>query len=396
MEIFDLAILLLGAKIGGAIFNKLNQPSLVGELLAGIVLGSSILGIVKPSSIVDATSQLGLMFLVLLTSLSIDWKKIENKVESLSIIELIMASLIFIATYLIGSIFNWNFYTKVVIALALVQSSLAIASRTLTNLGKLNSSEGETIIGLQIVDDIAAILNISILASFLKNSTIGAEPILKLLFIIIGFFVVVRGTVSKAVSWLIDALQKYGLEEVFLGVTLLFAFLLATFTEKLGMASFLGVFLAGIALSKTNQSGILLQKVKEIGEAFFIPIFFASIGLGINILSVYQQVYFVIPFIILIIAIKWISSSIPFMLFGYSSNESLKMGSGMISISEVALIILSMGLSAKVLDELMYSIMVVSFIVVNILSPMIMNLIFKTSELSCKRRKFYRKIFKMI
>jgi Kef-type K+ transport system membrane component KefB len=73
-----------------------------------------------------------------------------------------------------GNIFNWNFYTKVVIALALVQSSLAIASRTLTNLGKLNSSEGETTIGLQIVDDIAAILSISILASFLRNSTIEA------------------------------------------------------------------------------------------------------------------------------------------------------------------------------------------------------------------------------
>jgi Kef-type K+ transport system membrane component KefB len=98
--------------------------------------------------------------------------------------------------------------------------------------------------------------------------------------------------------------------------------------------------------------------------------------------------------IILIITIKWISYSIPFMLFGYSSNESLKIGSGMISISEVALIILSMGLTAKVLDKLMYSMMVVSFIVVNILSSIIMNLIFKKSESSWGRRKFYHKIFK--
>ena len=388
MDIFDLALLLLGAKVGGTIFNKLHQPSLVGELLAGIILGSSMLGIVKPSSIVDATSQLGLMFLVLLTSLAIDWKKIENKAETFSIIGLIMASLIFIIAYLVGSIFNWNFYTKVVIGVALMQSSLAIASRTLTNLGELNSSEGEAIIGLQVVDDIAAILIIAVLANFLQNSTVGLEPIVKLFFIIIGFFVVMSRIGFRFISWLINSVQKYGMEEALLGVTLVLAFLLATFTEGLGIASFLGVFLAGILLSRTSQASIISQKVKGVGEAFFIPIFFASIGLGVNVLSAYQQIYFIIPFILFVIVLKWLSSSLPFIFFGYSMSESFKIGSGMVSLSEMALIILGIGLTAKVLDTAIYSMMVVAFVIVDIISPIIMNVVIRgNGKLFFQRRR---------
>jgi len=389
MDIFDLALLLLGAKVGGTIFNKLHQPSLVGELLAGIILGSSVLGIVKPSSIVNATSQLGLMFLVLLTSLAIDWKKIENKAETFSIIELIMASLIFVIAYLVGSIFNWNFYTKVVIGVALTQSSLAIASRALTNLGELNSSEGEAIISLQVVDDIAAILSIAVLANFLQNSTVGFEPIVKLFFIIIGFFVVMSRIGSRFINWLINSVQKYGMEEALLGVTLVLAFLLATFTERLGIASFLGVFLAGILLSRTSQANVISQKVKEVGEAFFIPIFFASIGLGVNVLSAYQQIYFIIPFILFVIVLKWLSSSLPFIFFGYSTSESFKIGSGMVSLSEMALIILGIGLTAKVLDTAIYSMMIVAFVIVDIISPIIMNVAIRgNGKLFFQRRRY--------
>lgn len=389
MEIFDLAILLLGAKVGGTIFNKLRQPSLIGELLAGIILGSSVLGIVKPSLIVNATSQLGLMFLVLLTTLAIDWKKIESRTETFSIIELIMASSIFVVTYLVGSIFNWDFYTKAVIGVALMQSSLAIASRTLTNLGELNNSEGEAIIGLQVVDDIAAILSIAILANFLQSSSIGLEPIVKLFFIIVGFFVVMSRIGFRFISWLINSVQKYGMEEALLGVTLVLAFLLATFTEGLGIATFLGVFLAGILLSRTSQANKITEKVKGVGEAFFIPIFFASIGIGVNILSAYQQIFFIIPFILFIIVLKLFSSSLPFMFFGYSANEAFKIGSGMTSLSEMALIILSIGLAAKVLDVTMYSMMIAAFLIVDIISPVIMNFAFRgNGKLFFRRRRY--------
>ena len=391
MEIFDLALLLLGAKVFGMIFNKFKQPSLVGELLAGIVLGSSVLGIVKPSIIVDVISQLGLIFLVLLTTLAIDWKKIESKAETYSLAEFMMASTIFVIIYFVGNFLGWSFYMTVVIAVALMQSSLAIASRTLININELNSPAGEAVIGFQVVDDIAAILSIAILANFLQNSSIGFEPIAKLIFIIVGFFVVMSRSGVKFISWFTNHVQKYGLEEALLGVTLVLALLLATFTEELGIASFLGVFLTGILLSKTSQAKVVSQKVKEVGEAFFIPIFFASIGLSVNILSAYQQIFFIIPFIAFVIIIKLFSSFLPFMIFRYSKNDALKIGSGMISLSEMALIILSIGMTSKVLDSVLYSVMIVSFVLIDVISPLITTFIFR--RISVKSVRSYKRRF---
>lgn len=376
LEIFDLALLLFGAKVGGIVFHKLKQPSLAGELLAGIILGSSLLGIVNSSQIVEVISQLGLMFLVLLTTLAIDWKKIDNKVESYSFIELMMAIIVLAITYFVGAYLKWNFYTAVVVALALMQSSLAIASRTLANIGALNSKEGEAVIGFQVVNDVVAILSIAVVANFLQSSAIGVETLAKLVFIIVGFFVVMSRTGLRFTIWLTNAVQKYGLEDALLGLTLVMALLLATFTEKLGIESFLGVFLAGALLSKTPQAGVISQKVKEVGESFFIPIFFASIGLSVNLLNAYNQLPFIIPFTVFVIAVKILSYYLPLITFGYGSKESFKISSGMVSVSEMSLIILSVGLASNVLDVSIYSTMIIIFLIVNIMSPFITALIF--------------------
>ena len=391
LEIFDLALLLLGAKLGGIIFHKLRQPSLAGELLAGIILGPSLLGIANSSPIVESISQLGLMFLVLLTTLAIDWKKIENKVESYSFIELLMALIVLVITYFVGNYLHWNFYTAVIVALALMQSSLAIASRTLANIGELSSKEGESIIGFQVVNDIVAILSIAVIANFLESSSLGLENIAKLLFIIVGFFVVMSRTGLRFTIWLTNAVQKYGLEDALLGLTLVMALLLATFTEKIGVQSFLGVFLAGLLLSKTPQASVISNKVKEVGEAFFIPIFFASIGLGVNLISAYHELAFILPFTVFIIVVKIASYIIPLTAFGYTNKESLKISAGMVSVSEMSLIILSLGLAAKVFDVSVYSTMIVIFLIVNILSPFITSVAFRDGY----TRSYDKKAFKL-
>ncbi|MFH0889994.1 MAG: cation:proton antiporter [Candidatus Aenigmatarchaeota archaeon] len=381
LEIFDLALLLLGAKTGGIIFHKLHQPSLAGELLAGIVLGSSILKLVNPSQIVEATSQLGLMFLVLLTTLAIDWSKVENKVESYSMIEIIMAIIVMVITFFVGNLLKWNFFTSVVVALAMMQSSLAIASRTLANIGELNSKEGEAIIGFQVVNDIVAILSIAVVANFLQNSTLGVGTLAKMLFIVVGFVVVMSKTGLKFTIWLTDTVQKHGLEDTLLGLTLVLSFSLATFTEKLGLESFLGVFLAGLLLSKTPQASVISGKVKEVGEAFFIPIFFASIGLGVDVMSAYQQLPFIISFALFAIAIKMISYAAPLAAFGYSGRESLRIGSGMVSVSEMSLIILSIGLAANAFDVHVYSMMIAIFLIIDVVSPIITSMFFRDKNM---------------
>ncbi|MBI4177737.1 MAG: cation:proton antiporter [Candidatus Aenigmarchaeota archaeon] len=391
LEIFDLALLLFGAKMGGILFYKLRQPSLAGELLAGVILGSSMLNLVKPSPIVESVGQLGLMFLVLLTTLSIEWQKIEHKVELYSAIELVMAAAVIAVTYVAGSFLGWNIYVIAVVALALMQSSLVIASRTLANLGELNSKEGETIIGFQVVNDVVAILSIAAVANFLSNSFIGVEAMAKLIFIIVGFFVVMSRTGVRFITLMINAVQKYGLEDALLGLTLVLAFTMASFTEKLGIESFLGVFLAGLLLSKTSQAGTISKKVKDVGESFFIPIFFASIGLSVNVPATASHLSFVIPLVAFAIVLKMLSYVIPLMVVGHSTGEAYRIGAGMVSISEMSLIILSIGLASGAIDLSLYSTMVLVFLFVNIISPFVTSLAFRNNY----RHSYGRRPFKL-
>jgi len=391
--LLDLALLLFGAKVGGAAFSKLKQPSVAGELIAGIILGPSLLGIVRNSTIVDIVSQLGLIFLVLLISLGIDWRKIENEAETYTWIEIIRVFLTFGITYIVGYLLGWDFYTRVVIGTIVFLSSLAIASRTLADLRLIGSSEGETAIGLQVVDEIVAIVSIALFANFIETSTLSIELIFTTLLIVVGFFVVI-GKLGRFVNTLLNSIQKYGIEDALLGFTLLLAFLFASMTEGLNLATFLGVFLAGMILSKSSQSGLITKKIREVGESFFVPIFFASIGLAVNVFSISPVFSLLLILVALIISVKMFAAFVALKIFRYPTLSSLKISSTLIPLSEVTLIIVS--LAALRIDVSMYSLLVVSFVILSIVSPMIINAAFRLNiEPTVKYKKLHNnKYFK--
>ncbi len=373
--LLDLALLLFGAKIGGSIFSRLKQPIVAGELIAGIILGPSLLGIVNVSNLVEIVSQLGLIFLVLLISLGVDWRKIENEAESYVWIEILRIFLTVGITFIVGHFLGWDFYTTVIIGTIVFLSSLAIASRTLADLRQLDSSEGETAIGLQVVDEIVAIVSIALLANFIETSTFSIELIFTTLLIVVGFFVVV-GRLGKFVNALLNSIQKYGIEEALLGFTLLVAFLLASITETLNLATFLGIFIAGMIMSKSSQAHLISKKVKEAGESFFVPIFFASIGIGVNVFAISNALPFLSIILAIVLGAKFFSGFVAMKIFRHSNSTSVKVSSTLIPLSEVTLIIVS--LAAARIENSLYSVLVVSFVIMSILSPFIISAAFRS------------------
>jgi Kef-type K+ transport system membrane component KefB len=291
--LIDLALLLFGAKLGGILFSKLKQPSIVGELVAGIILGPSLLSLIRPSNLVTSVGDLGLLFLVLLVSLSIEWKIFEGKTEEYVWIELtrvvITLGLVFGLVYF----FSWNVYTFLILGFVIALSSTAVVSRTLADMKELHTPEGQALMGLEVVDEVVAIICVALIANIMGGEAITMEPILTTIFVAVGLFVVVGRVGFRFVNKLTGSIQKYGVEEALLGFTLLLAFALGSLTEGLGLAAVLGVFIAGMILSRSAQYPIITRKVKEIGESFFIPIFFASVGLTVNIFAAFEQLYLI-------------------------------------------------------------------------------------------------------
>lgn len=396
IEFWDIALLLLGAKLGGSIFSRIQLPGIIGELIAGIVLGS-VFGIVVNSTTIQIISHLGVMFLILLTTISIDFSRIDRDIEHLVTIQIISAALIFLIFLGISMSMGINLVLSLVMAAAIFGSSTAITARTLMSMDTINSPEGQTIIGLQIVNGIIELLLMLAIINMLQEHTFSIEPLIKVALMIIGMFVVMSRMGHRFINWIFNYAQKFKIEEVLLALTLVLALTTAALTEKLGLTGFLGIILAGMLISKTPHALIITQKVRELGESFFIPIFFASMGLGVSMSGLAGNLNFLIVLMAVIIIVRLVAFIVPVRLMGYSNAESLKIGSGLLSMSEYGLLIMNIGIMYRVLDASLYSAFVIIFLLINISSPFVMKMAFKIKPMNYRRtwKRRIRDIFNL-
>lgn len=381
--LLGLALLLFGAKMGGILFSKLKQPSVIGELVAGIVLGPSLLAIVDTSSLITEISKLGLLFMILLVSLSIDWKILEGRAERFSWIELTRVIFVIVAVSGIGFVLSWDIYTLVVMGTVIAIASTAIVARTLSDTKQLNTHEGQTLIGLEVVDEVVAIVSVSIIANIMEGSEITLWPILTTIFLVVGLFVVMGRVGFKTVTKLTGSIQKYGIEEALFAFTLLLAFLLGSITEGLNLASVLGVFIAGMLLCRSAQYPVIKRKVKEIGENFFIPIFFASVGLSINLLSAADQIIPILVIMGIIVGIKVVTALAAFKIFRYSMTDALKLTSGFVTLSEMTAVIVAIAVTK--LSPVFYIGLIASFVLINVVSPLLIKFAFSRKVNTARR-----------
>jgi len=378
--LLSLALLLFGAKIGGILLGKLKQPSVIGELVAGIVLGPSLLALVDPANeFIITIKELGLLFMILLVSLTIDWKILEGRAERFSWMELTRVILVTVAVYIISVLLGWDIYTTVVMGTVIAIASTAIVARTLTDMKLFNSSEGQTLIGLEVVDEVVAIVSVAVIANIMEGSEITLWPILTIIFLVVGLFVVLSRVGFKFVKRLTSSIQKYGIEDALFAFTLLFAFVLGSLTEGINLAYVLGVFVAGMLLCRSAQHPIITRKVKEIGESFFIPVFFASVGLSINLFIASEQLIPILMIMGIVVGVKLITAMTAFKLFHYSTADAFKLSSGFVTLSEMTAVIVAVAVAK--LDPVFYVGLIASFVLINAVSPLLIKFAFgrKTS-----------------
>jgi Kef-type K+ transport system membrane component KefB len=375
IELWDVALLLLAAKIGGTLLTKLRQPSLIGELLAGTILGAILVDF-GTSSTIQVVAQLGIIFLILLTMLSIDLREIEQDIERLVFAQIASAVVIFVLLMAALTVLGFSMNVILIAGAAIFGSSTAISATTLLSMGELNSREGQAVIGLQIVNGIIELLLISAVTNTIQVGRLEVAPVLSLAMMIIGTYVVMSGLGSRFITWLMNSVQVLKMEEVLLALTLLLAFSTAAVTESMGMTSYIGVMLIGVLLSRTEQSRHIARTIDQLGESFFIPVFFASLGLSVQLLEVFSNLPLLLLLFAILTLIRFCAYLIPLGFSKYSIRESLKISTGLLPMSEYGLLMLGIGITYQMLDSATYSILVVIFLAMNILAPVIIGLIF--------------------
>jgi len=361
------ALALIFARILGYIFDKLKQPAVIGEILAGIVLGG--LGIVLFSgqsfSFLDFSfslphldfasneftilAEIGILFMLFISGLQTSIPKLKKMGKSSSFVAIGGVILPLALGVLAALWFGFSTKDSTVIGLIIVATSVGVTVRTLFDLNVLDSDVGTTILGSAVIDDIFGII---LLAFFL-----GTDPPIYVGVKIAIFFIIFLYIGLKIMDKILDLGEKIHLPKALLSISLAILLLFAFFADRCGIAGIIGAFIAGIVIGHTVKSRKIIDDVKTIGYGFFIPLFFVWVGArlwaGVSIDATSFATIGLLTLAIITVGIvgKIVGCGIGARLSGMKNRESFQVGVGMIPRMELALIIASSAISSGLLSS---------------------------------------------
>ncbi|MEC0247253.1 cation:proton antiporter [Paenibacillus chitinolyticus] len=372
MLIFQLAIILLASKLAGDISVRLGQPSVLGKLLIGIVLGPNLLGLVSNTDVLQEISQIGVILLMFIAGLETDTEEFKRTGKASGYVGVAGIIVPFGLGYLAGILLNQSPLEASFLGLLLSATSVSISVQALKEMGKLKSREGTTILGAAVIDDVLVIIALAFLMSMAGGDVnLGMIVVKKVV-----FFAAALLLAWKAVPWILKKFAPLRVTETVISAALIICFSYAYLAEYAGVAAIIGAYIAGVAISLTNFKHEVFEKVETISYSIFVPVFFTSIGVTVQFEGISSSIGLIVILSLLAIATKLVGSAIGARLAGFKWRSSLAIGAAMVSRGEVALIIAAIGQESGLLSEEMFAVIVVVVLVTTIVTPPMMKLFF--------------------
>ncbi|MDY5774414.1 MAG: cation:proton antiporter [Lachnospiraceae bacterium] len=391
MESFDfllfLAIILISTKVCGLFTRKINMPQVVGALVAGVILGPSVLNLIQMESdgnFLAYMAEIGVILLMFCAGLETDLTELkENGVASFvvavcGVLLPLLGGFVSYALYFHVDVSDFRECMKAVfVGVVLTATSVSITVETLRELGHLKGKVGATILGAAIIDDILGIIVLTVVTS-LEDTSVNPATVLgkiALYFVVIG---VLWFILSKAKGWIEkkDHLRRTAI------LSLAFCFLMAYASEQFfGIADITGAYFAGLMLCSMKIESYVERRVSIPSYLIFSPVFFASIGMKTNLDGLNGSLI-LFSLILLAIAIltKVLGCGLGAKLCKYTTKESLQIGVGMISRGEVALIVAQKGYQAGMLNDDLFAPIVLVVIVTTLITPILLGMVFKDKD----------------
>ncbi|HZG61312.1 MAG TPA: cation:proton antiporter [Anoxybacillus sp.] len=380
MLILELAAILFASKIAGDISVRLGQPSVLGKLLIGIVLGPAVLGIVNDTDILKEISQIGVILLMFIAGLETDMDEFKKSGKAATFVGVLGIIIPLSLGYLAGLVMELSTIQAVFLGLLLSATSVSISVQALKEMNKLKSKEGSAILGAAVIDDILVIIALAFLMSMAGADVHLGKVIIKKVI----FFAVAILIAWKVVPVVLRKFAPLRVTETVISAALIVCFSFAYLAEFAGVAAIIGAYIAGVAISFTDYKQEVFEKVETISYSIFVPVFFTSIGVAVKFSGVGQYMWVIVALSIVAILTKLIGAALGAKLAGFNWRSSLGVGAGMVSRGEVALIIAGIGLETKLLSNELFTVLVVVVLVTTIVTPPLMKAIFKGQQMEEK------------
>ena len=379
MELFlQLFIIIIATKIAGVISVRFGQPSVLGKLIIGVIIGPAVLGwIPDDDDVIEALSHIGVLLLMFIAGLETDLKELNRNKNSSLAVAFGGVILPLIGGYFSGIAIGMDQHHAIFLGLLLCATSVSISVQTFKELGKLQSREGTTVLGAAIADDIIVVVALAFMMSFLVGSEVNFVTVIGGK---IAFFVIIALLAWKGVPYVMSKLGRIKITQPAMSIALALCFLFAYIAEFFGIAGIIGAFAAGIAISQTEFKEEVEKKVEPIAYTLFVPIFFVSIGLTVTFEGFMDNILIIILVSIVAIFTKLIGAGIGARLTGFDTRASITIGAGMISRGEVALILATLGLSENLLAPEYFTTIIIVVIITTIVTPPLLKYFLKKQE----------------
>lgn len=381
----DLAIIVISAKLFGLVARKLKAPMVVGEIIAGLIIGPCLLNIVHPSEFISQIAEIGVVFIMFSAGLETNLQELKKSgfiallIACIGVfVPLVCGSLLYMGFYGFSAWGSEEFFRSVFIGCIMTATSVGITVETLKEMGYLSTRVGQTILSAAIIDDVIGIIVLTFVLGFKDpNSNTGLVIGKVMLFLVLSL---VLGYIFYRIFKVFDERYPHTRRVPILAITLCFG--LAYVAEKyFGIADITGAYIAGIILCNVRDAEYIDRRVNINGYMLFAPVFFVGIGLKTSFDSVdTSMLLFAVGFVVVAMLSKIIGCGAVSKACRFGWLDSLKIGAGMMTRGEVALIITNKGLGLDIIDSSYFTAVILLIIVSSVVTPILLKFLFKKHE----------------
>lgn len=387
----EIALILIAAKAAGYLSTRLGQPSVLGEILVGVLLGPSLLDVthlafVKDKSLpefIHELGELGVLFLMFMAGLELHFHELTRNTRVSALAGSLGVLLPVSLGWGVGRLFGQGNEAAIFLGLAMGATSVSISAQTLMELKALRSRVGLGLLGAAVFDDILIIL---LLSSFLAVTGSGSGSSLLGLLAVAGKMLLFLALSIALGLWALPRLahlaERLPVSQSVLSLAIIIMLIYGVAAEVLGgMAAITGAFIAGLMFARSHEKERIEPGMHALSYGFFVPIFFISIGLSVNLREVQlSAIWLSVAIIVTAIVTKFVGAALGARLGGLPWREAWQLGGGMISRGEVGLIVASVGIAEGLVSQEEFSAIVGMVVVSTLLTPPLLRLLFKETE----------------
>lgn len=373
--LLDLFIMLAAAKLMAEVFERLKQPAVVGEILAGVIIGPSLLGWVQPSQIINILAEFGVIFLLFNVGLETKPQAIFTVGRRAMMVGVLGVVLPFVAGYFIAIAWGGSFAESMFIGAALVATSVGITARVLGALGLLDSQVARIILGAAVIDDVLGLIILSLVSavsqgeiSYVALAKTGAAAILFVTFVaLVG---------SRIINRLAPIIERLHLGKPFFTLGLILCLGLSVASSYVGVAAIIGAFLAGMALAEATEENHKMHRLTSGVTEFLVPFFLVNIGmqLDLHLFQNYSVVAFAGLLTLIAVATKFVGCGLG--AYGLQRREMAQIGIGMVPRGEVGIVVAQIGLGLGVIEPRFFAAVLFMAVATTLIAPPFIKLLF--------------------